>query len=121
MIVREAACDEWGDIFGELAGIPAQVFVSEHDGVRLASAAICGDEHGCFWVFLDMERPLNRRQSIEMVRAMSGGLHNTNRLLFTACNEAHASAPKLLAMLGFEPTGETRDGFPIWVWRPWPL
>ena len=97
--------------------MPVQVFVAEQDGKRFGSAAVCLSDDR-IWVFLDVERSLSRGAVTALMRAMQDGLIETNRVIHTACNIAHASAPRLLALLGFTPTDEIRDGYPVWVWQP---
>ena len=97
--------------------MPVQVLVAEQNGVRVGVVAMCLSEDRV-WAFLDVERSLSLGRVAGLVRAMQDGLIETNRVIHTACNIAHDSAPRLLALLGFTPTDEIRDGYPVWVWQP---
>jgi hypothetical protein len=118
MIVHEVPVERWADLLGENAKYPVQVFAAEDGDKALATVTICKSGDGRSWVFYDVNVPPVGRQAIAIVRAMHDALHFTNRMIYCACNKAHARAPN---MLGFVETDETVDGFAVWVWRPWPL
>lgn len=121
MIVHEVPKARWADLLGDNAQFPVQVFAAEDGDAVLATVAICKSADERFWVFFDVLKAPVGRQAIAIVRAMHDALHHTNRMIHCVCNERHARAPKLLTMLGFAKTSEIEDGFPVWVWRPWPL
>jgi hypothetical protein len=75
------------------------------------------EEEGRLWVFLDV-RDGAAAHGASIVRALRRELRQANRTVFAPCNAGRfPRAERLLRLLGFEPTEETRHDMRVWTWQ----
>src|SRR5262245_5751750 len=75
------------------------------------------EEEGRLWVFLDV-RDGAAAHGAAIVRALRRELREANRTVFAPCNAGRfPRAQRLLRLLGFEPTEETRHDMRVWKWQ----
>ncbi len=68
---------------------------------------------GRLWAFYDVLGPVGPR----VFYAIRSVLEAQEEDVFAPCNDLHATAPRLLALLGFVPTQETRFAMRVWKWQ----
>lgn len=99
--------------------LTVQHFLATSGDVRLGMATLTRS-NGRLWVFVDVVEGLSRTHSVAAIRAMAKGMRvmASGEPLFVTCNIGmHAQAQRLLALLGFEPTGESRNGLEVFRWQ----
>ena len=100
----------------------AKALIDEGNPVALGGIArLPGDDR--LWAFLDVQTIGSA--GLRTVRALARGLHACNEDVFIQCAGPHAE--RLLRILGFTPTGETKadlrtnQPLGVWKWQSWPL
>ena len=99
--------------------LTVQHFLARSGDTQLGMATLTRS-HGRLWVFVDVVEGLSRAHSVAAVRAMAKGMRMMapGEPLYVTCNIGmHAQAQRLLGVLGFEPSGETRNGWEVFKWQ----
>lgn len=99
--------------------LTVQHFLATSGDTKLGMATLTRSQ-GRLWVFVDVVEGLSRAHSIAAIRAMAKGMRvmASGEPLYVTCNIAmHAQAQRLLTLLGFEPTGEYRNGWEVFRWQ----
>lgn len=122
--VRPATADEIEVYLGKFASVVATAQVALAGGAVRAIGGLANEaETGRVWGFLNVKDGAERF-GVRVVRALLRGLKDWNGTVFVQCDEL-PSAERLLNVLGFKPTDETRldaeRGEPkvlrVWTWQ----
>lgn len=110
--IRPAYPHEVAAFFGERTEWVAALI----DGEAVALGGVY-HENGRAWGHVEI-RDGARRMGARIVLALFKALLDRNEDIYTQCDEAsHPGAPRLLRLLGFETTDETRNGLRVWIWH----
>jgi len=111
-VIRRATMGDYLAFFREV--IPGWVIY--HGGERVGMAGITYNKlNDRWWAYLNINGDLDRAGGLRLVREMRAGLSNLAEDVYVLCDEGnHPSAPRLLSALGFEPTDEVEDNWPVW-------
>jgi len=97
-------------------GTSHDVQVAVVDGRPVAIGGLV-EEDGRLWAFFNVRDGADAH-SVRIVRLLHRGLSRTAEVrdtVFVACDAAQfPQAPRLLRLLGFTPTSETRNGLKVW-------
>lgn len=99
----------------EFYGLRMRHHVAEINGVALAMGTLART-NGQLWGWFDRREGMTPRQGVAVIRALIRGMREIGEPVYVTCNEGvHANASRLLRLVGFRPTGQSTNGFNIWV------
>ena len=110
-MIREATPDQLRKLVGAHAAHVERGWVMDDES---ALGGFCRFE-GRLWAFYDVLGAVD----VRVFYAIRSVLEAQTEDVFVPCNQAYATAPRLLALLGFEPTEEMRFGMVVWKWPSW--
>lgn len=114
-VIRRATAADYFAFFNDV--IPG--WVVYNNGERIGMGGISWnavDER--WWGYLTMKGKPNHDGAMRIIREMQNGLRAIPHDVYVICDEKnYLSAPRLLRILGFEPTEETNFGLDVWVHR----
>lgn len=94
-----------------------QHMIARRGGKDLGMVALT-EFDGRRWAFLDVAQGLSRSERMAAIRAVAQGMRLVGGPLYVTCNVAvHENAVRLMNLLGFEATGEARNGMEVYRWQ----
>ena len=121
-IIKRATISDYIEFFGRKMLDLSQIipgWVLYHGGQRAAIAGISYDpEKDRWWAYFNIKRELTLDANLLLIREVRNGVRMIPHDVYVLCDESnYTTAPKLLGVLGFEPTDETNFGRDVWVHR----
>ena len=96
---------------------PEAAAVAYVDGKPVAIAGLHRAE-GRVWAFLNAFGPLPAILAIRRMRDVLAEAHRAGIVsIYVTCEDRHVTAPRLLKLLGFQPTEEVRQGLRVYECR----
>ena len=111
--VEPATLEEVHDFYA----VTVKHMIARRGDVTLGVVALT-EVDGRRWAFADVAKGLSRSDRLAAVRAIVQGMRAVGGPLYVTCNiVVHGEALRLLNLLGFEATGEARNGMEVYLWQ----
>lgn len=102
------------DLIRAYGGTEFPSYVMERDGTICACGGMFPRD-GRLWAFFDVLANVTSREAIEIVRGVRRVVREAKAPVYVLCDdENYATAPRLLKVLGFEPTEEISNNSRVW-------